>query len=205
MLKFRFLRGSWSDFLALQRFHYCQTKPATVAGVWIAVHQPRAEWGGEWGEKEEVAGVVVLSNPSALCRERRRVFGLEGMSKGEQVRFANGNLRTISRLIVHPRYRGVGVARELVRVAVEACPTGYVEARARLGHALPVFERAGMVAEATEAGRPAYFWSRAGGGQVGAGGLGGGDLGAGVSVTDKPHSGQRSRVGPQAAAVARRS
>lgn len=163
MLEFKFRVGTWSDYLQLKRFHYCPSKPATVAGVLVAVHQPRAEWGGEWGEREEVAGVVVLSYPSALCRERRRVFGLGGMSKGEQVRFANRNLRTISRLIVHPRYRGVGVAGELVRVAVRACPTGFVEARARMGHAVPVFERAGMVAEATEAGRPAYFWSRAGG------------------------------------------
>ena len=72
------------------------------------------------------------------------VFNLAGKSYGEQLRFANANLRTISRVIVHPQFRALGLSTQLIRCLCAHCPTRYVEASAMMGRAHPLFERAGM-------------------------------------------------------------
>src|SRR5688572_21511855 len=52
-----------------------------------------------------LVAVGVLSWPTAVNRGRDRWFGLMGRTFGEKIRFANANLRTISRIIVHPQFR----------------------------------------------------------------------------------------------------
>jgi hypothetical protein len=54
------------------------------------------------------------------------------------------NLRTISRIIVHPRFRGIGLASQLARCLCDDCPTPYIEAIAAMAALHPLFERAGM-------------------------------------------------------------
>ena len=54
-------------------------------------------------------------------------------------------MRTISRVIVDPRCRGVGLAVRLVRHALEDATTPYTEAIAAMGRVHPFFEKAGMV------------------------------------------------------------
>jgi GNAT superfamily N-acetyltransferase len=57
----------------------------------------------------------------------------------------NREFRTISRVIVHPQFRGLGLAVRLVRHALAESETIYVEALAAMGRVHPLFERAGMV------------------------------------------------------------
>jgi GNAT superfamily N-acetyltransferase len=104
-------------------------------------------------------GVVVLSYPSALHRTRHRVFGLRSMPFGERLHWVNANLRTISRVVVHPQFRGVGLSTTLIRAAVDACPTPFVEASARMGRAHPLFDRAGFTrVEPITPEEAIYFW-----------------------------------------------
>src|SRR5207302_8084626 len=74
---------------------------------------------------------------------RRRALGLHG-SLAEELRFINANLRTISRVIVHPQFRALGLSSRLVRCICKHCDTRYTEALAVMGRAHPFFERAGM-------------------------------------------------------------
>jgi hypothetical protein len=53
-------------------------------------------------------------------------------------------MRTISRVIVHPMFRGTGLAVRLVRHVLEHAETRYVEALAAMGRVNPFFKRAGM-------------------------------------------------------------
>ena len=53
--------------------------------------------------------VGVLSYPTPSHRGRERVLGLGGPRYGEKLRFVNAHVRTISRVIVHPQFRALGI------------------------------------------------------------------------------------------------
>jgi predicted N-acetyltransferase YhbS len=94
---------------------------------------------------------------------------MEGWEKGRKLGFVNRHVRTISRVVVHPQFRGVGLASGLVRAICRAAPTRYVEAFAVMGRVHPFFEKGGMVrGERGEDGGVVYYWlDRGGGGEGG--------------------------------------
>ena len=144
--------GRAADYAALERFHYVAQRPATFAGVVVARYTP--DNGGA-----RVVGVAVLSWPSALHRTRHRVFGLKSMRFGERLHWVNANIRTVSRVIVHPQFRSLGLSTRLIAAAAAMCPTPYVEASARMGRAHPLFDHAGFTrVEPDSMGEPLYFW-----------------------------------------------
>lgn len=51
----------------------------------------------------------------------------------------------LSRVVLHPSYRGAGLAAEFVRRTCAACPWPWIETLAEMGHLHPLFERAGFV------------------------------------------------------------
>jgi len=142
-------RGGWSDYIALHKFHYLPNPPAAIAQVWRIVHRTDAD---------RVVAVGVLCWPSLGNKTRHRVLRLRGKSFGERLRFNNRYLRTISRVIVHPQYRALGLASKLVRCICRNCPTRYVEAMAQMGRAHPFFESAGMRrVDPLDPTEPVYF------------------------------------------------
>ncbi len=130
--------GCWEDYLALARFHYIPRRPATCCGVWTIRHHTTRS------PISRPVAVAVLSYPAPLGRYRRMMMHNPRASPAEQLVFANAHLRTISRVIVHPQFRGIGLATLLVRRVIQDCPTRFVEAIARMGHVHPFFKRAGM-------------------------------------------------------------
>lgn len=128
--------GTPGDYLALERFHYCAGAPATWAGVLAA----RAACDGE------LAGVLVVSRPTLNGWWRELAWpGVYG--GGDRTRAAiaiNAGLRTISRVVVDPRWRGMGVGVALVRAYLASPLTRDTEAVAAMGRICPIFERAGM-------------------------------------------------------------
>ena len=100
------------------------------------------------GERGSVCtiGVLVVCYPMLHCRGRDIVTDgrYRGMSARESAGLINKEVRLISRVIVLPQWRGVGVATALVRRALEESTTVYTEALAAMGRACPFFERAGM-------------------------------------------------------------
>ena len=110
--------------------------------------------------------VGVLVYPTPASRARERALGLGGPRYGPKLAFVNAHVRTIARVIVHPQFRGLGVAAQLVRRICCECPTRYVEAFAAMGDVHPFFEQAGMTrvpraiaatADAADDGEAAYF------------------------------------------------
>jgi hypothetical protein len=51
----------------------------------------------------------------------------------------------LSRVVLHPTYRGAGVGAAFVRRACETCPVPWVETLSAMGRVNPFFERAGFV------------------------------------------------------------
>jgi ABC-type ATPase with predicted acetyltransferase domain len=134
--RLRISRGTWRDYRQLARFHYRPGRPGIPLTIWtIRYHAP--------GDSPRVVAVAVLSHPMRIATGRRRAIGLRG-SMGDDLRFINRYVRTISRVIVHPQFRALGLSSRLVRWVCKNCQTRYVEALAQMGWAIPFFERAGM-------------------------------------------------------------
>lgn len=139
--------GTPRDYFALERFHYRPKRPRTWQCVWRIRYGPR------------VIGVGVLSWPVATARARNVVFGLLGRSYGEQARFVNANLRTISRVVIHPQFRSLGLASALIHCLCDNCPTRYIEAMAVMARIHPMFDRAGLNRVDPEDDNAAvYYW-----------------------------------------------
>ncbi len=145
--------GCSRDYRTLARFHYLPKKPATWCRVVVARYQDETDIAGR------LIGVGVLSFPSALNRSRHQVFGIQSKQFGQRLQWVNQNIRTISRVIVHPQFRAIGLASVLIRSLIDICPTQYIESCARMGRAHPMFERAGMhrFDPATDL-EPLYYW-----------------------------------------------
>lgn len=87
---------------------------------------------------EELCGVIVYSYPPLTCFGRRYV--LPKMTLKE----LNENLSTISRVVIHPKYRGIGLGQKLVRETLPLIGTRFVEMIAVMAKYNPFAEKAGM-------------------------------------------------------------
>jgi predicted GNAT family acetyltransferase len=137
--------GGVADYERLSVWHYLAGPPATVDIILRAVHPgPRGE--------PEVAGVLVVSHPTLhgwwrdVAWPGRYTYRAGGPSRELAASRLNAEVRTISRVIVDPRFRALGVASTLVRAYLSSPRTRRTEAVAAMGGLCPFFERAGMTA-----------------------------------------------------------
>jgi len=175
--RLRIERGTFADYRRLEHFHYAPGRPAAPAGVWKAVYEDlrlpirdlrleqrsgrsssnrKSQIGNR---KSQLVAVAVLAYPTPRSLARERALDLAaGPRYGPRLAFVNRHVRTIARVIVHPQFRGLGVAAALVRRVCDDCTTRYVEAFAAMGDVHPFFERGGMRrTNAGAAGEAAYF------------------------------------------------
>ncbi|MHB1158116.1 MAG: GNAT family protein [Phycisphaerales bacterium] len=97
--------------------------------------------------RNRIVGVLVESLPALSCRLRDLATdGRYGGWKDRRMaaRLLNSEVRCISRVVVHPQWRGLGLAVKLVRRALETMTTPYTEALAAMGRVHPFFRLAGM-------------------------------------------------------------
>jgi len=140
------------DYRALAHWHYRAGRPIAVTRVLTAKFQVSSVKFQEWDSKPEtgnltLAGVLVETRPVLNCRLRN--VALPGRytrgDKGRMARRLNREVTTIARVIVVPRFRGIGVAEALVRHALATARTAYVEALSSMGRHQRFFEHAGMM------------------------------------------------------------
>ena len=122
----RIEEGTRANYELLAGFHYRSHKVAGVRKIFCLKRG------------EELCGVVVYSYPPAACFGRRMV--LPRMSMRE----LNRKLSIISRVVVHPKYRTIGLGHKLIRETLEHAGTPYVETVAVMAKYNPFFEKAGM-------------------------------------------------------------
>ncbi|MEM1540784.1 MAG: GNAT family N-acetyltransferase [Candidatus Bathyarchaeia archaeon] len=118
--------GSFKDWQQLAHFHYRSHKIAGPRKIFKLVRG------------EELCGVIVYSYPPPACFGRRLV--LPKMSMKE----LNEKLSIISRVVVHPKYRTIGLGSKLVRETLPLVGTPYVEMPAVMAKYNPFAEKAGM-------------------------------------------------------------
>ncbi len=140
----RFAPGTRADYAILVPHHYKAGPPATIARTpegqpcIITARDP----------EDRLAGVLVVSMPTLNSSWRRLAWpGVYNTSDKRLNALAiNRSLRCISRVIVDPRFRGLGIARNLVQAYLASALTQRTEAIAAMGNICPFFEAAGMTA-----------------------------------------------------------
>ena len=148
----QFRLGRAADYRRLAHLHYNPHPPATFALVccvdYLQGHHQRIVAGG------------VRSYPPLRCFARESALHLTHLPPLLRHRFLNRHLRCISRLIVHPQFRGIGLSTYLVRQLCRQSHTRYVEAISRLAAYHPVFTRAGLqhISLPTPDHAPYFLW-----------------------------------------------
>ena len=140
----RIARGTIKDYDELSSFHYLAGRPAAHKRVYV-IRSPK---GSEESGGPSVAAVLVVSPPLANVRGRNLATSgrYAGPDRKTAMSLLNAEVECISRVIVHPTFRGCGLAVRLVRFAVAAAETALIEALAAMGAVHPFFEKAGMTA-----------------------------------------------------------
>lgn len=124
--------GSQKDWPRFARWHYRGHKLAFVKRVALLRHG------------REPVGICVFSCPAASLRLRSRYFGLSHSHSDVAMAALNEQLWLLSRVVLHPTYRGAGIGAEFVRRACESCPVPWIETLSAMGRVNPFFERAGF-------------------------------------------------------------
>jgi ABC-type ATPase with predicted acetyltransferase domain len=150
--------GSIHDYHALEGFHYLTGPPAAHKRVYV-IRPPRSHRSNS-AAAPRVAAVLVISPP---------LIGVRGRDVATAGRYATGDahaavarlnaeVECISRVVVEPTYRSLGLAVRLVRHALRTSPAAMVESLAVMGRVHPFFELAGMTGWYVGGwGRPVYY------------------------------------------------
>jgi len=124
--------GTIKDYEKLARFHYLAGKPAVIRHIFKADH------------RGETVGVIVYVYPSLNSAPRNHVFPQYRIMGKERARRVNAEIVRIARVILHPKYRSIGLGYRLVRETMESLPYRVVETYAVMARYNPFFEKAGM-------------------------------------------------------------
>lgn len=149
--RLRLRRGSLADYAVLAEHHYKARKPATAPRVLLLEDRRPTVVGRFLSRPDEtrVVAVLVESLPSLSCRMRdwalRDRYGGH-LAPRPRAMLLNAEVRCISRVVVDPAWRGLGLAVRLVQEALADPTTRYTEALAAMGKVNPFFARAGMTA-----------------------------------------------------------
>jgi ABC-type ATPase with predicted acetyltransferase domain len=118
--------GTVADWRSLSAFHYRSHRIPAPRRIFCLKRE------------DELCGVIVYSYPAPAAFGRRLV--LPSMSMKE----LNEKLSAISRVVVHPKYRTIGLGVKLVRETLPLAGTEYVEMSAVMAKYNPFAEKAGM-------------------------------------------------------------
>ena len=132
--KLQIVRGCLDDYTQLAHYHYRDSRPGPYAAIFAL----------RFGD--ETIGVIVYTMPSPGLELRNIATDnlFAGFDRRTQLSLINKYIRRISRVIIEPRFRGLGLASRLVRETMPQMNVPIVEAMAVMGLVNPFFEKAGM-------------------------------------------------------------
>ena len=138
--KLEIVHGSSDDYKNLARFHYRNNRLGPYAGIFAM------RFGAE------TIGVIVYTMPTPGCELRNIATGnlFTGFDRSTRLALINKNIRRISRVIIEPRFRGLGLASQLVCQTLSEMNVPIIEAMAVMGLVNPFFEKVGMTAYTTK-------------------------------------------------------
>ena len=135
--------GEMGDYKALAAYHYRDESPVAVKAVFAL--KPKRQ---DRLLRSTPAGVIVYCapNPRVELRTVATNGAFADLDRHTQLALINANIRCIARLIIEPRFRGIGLATRLVRETMPRMNTPIIEALGVMPQVNPFLERAGMQA-----------------------------------------------------------
>lgn len=136
--------GDIADYERLCRFHYRDGRLGPYAAIFVI--RPDAALFSSVGT--ETIAVIVYAMPTSGLELRNKATGglFVGLDRATRMSLINKNIRRIARVIVDPRFRGLGLAARLVRETMPKMNVPIIEALAVMGAVNPFFAKAGMKA-----------------------------------------------------------
>ena len=133
--------ASFEDYEKLKRFHYRSTNEKEKNRL-----RMRNCYKLVYGNN--LIGVIVYSNSYLNLKPRNMIFGERYLfTPGDlhRARLINDEIARISRVIIHPKFRGIGLGEFLVKQTLPLANAKVVEVLAVMARYNPFFERAGML------------------------------------------------------------
>jgi ABC-type ATPase fused to a predicted acetyltransferase domain len=118
--------GTRADWQKLASFHYRGHRTAPARKIFRMTRG------------DELCGVIVYSYPPPACFGRRKVLPKMTMQQ------LNQQLSIINRIVIHPKYRTIGLGEKLIHETLPLAGTPYVEMVAVMAKYSPFAEKAGM-------------------------------------------------------------
>jgi len=140
--KVEIVTGCFNDYKKLSCYHYRDNGPGQMSKIFAI--KPKADS----FLQTDTIGVIVYStpNPGHELRNIATNNFFVGFDRATQIALINKYIRRISRIIIEPRFRGLGLASQLVRETMPLMNFPIIEASAVMGEINPFFEKAGMTA-----------------------------------------------------------
>ena len=125
--------GTKTDYEKLKRFHYRQANLGAVKNIY------------KMTLNNEIIGVIVITYPH-LALKGRNIYTKKKYSKmtKENCKMINEKFECIARIILHPQYRGLGLAYHFLKEYFKLSESDYIETVAVMANYTPFFEKAGM-------------------------------------------------------------
>ncbi|MGD0495572.1 MAG: ParB N-terminal domain-containing protein [Candidatus Bathyarchaeia archaeon] len=134
-------KGSLEDYEKLKRFHYRSKNEKESASL-------RMKDCYKLLYGDSLIGVIVYSHSFLNLKPRNMVFGERYVfTPGDlhKARLVNEEIARISRVIIHPKFRAIGLGELLVKETLSKTNTRVVEVLAVMARYNPFFEKAGML------------------------------------------------------------
>lgn len=141
--KLEIVPGSMADYESLAAYHYRDGRPAAIKAVFVL--RPRRPLGA-FGRAAAGAIVYAMPNPRIQLRNAATDGLFAGLDRQTVLALLNRNVRCIARVIVEPRFRGVGLATRLVRETMPLMDVPIIESLGVMPLLNPFLEKAGMTA-----------------------------------------------------------
>ncbi len=140
--KTQIVEGCFDDYKELAKYHYRNERTGPFTNLFAL--KPKQD---SFLDMTTI-GVIVYSMPNPCLELRNIATGnfFVGLDRKTQITLLNKTVRRISRLIIEPRFRGLGLAAHLVRETMPLVNVPIIEASGVMGMANPFFEKAGMAA-----------------------------------------------------------
>ncbi len=142
--KIRVSPASPADYGTLARYHYRHAKPGPVSAIYAL--RPKTPVPGL--TRNATIGIIVYSMPVPALKLRNyaTLSMFAGLDRQTQLQLINANIRCISRIVIEPRFRSLGLATRLVAETMPLLDVPIIEAMAVMGTFTGFFEKAGMTA-----------------------------------------------------------
>lgn len=142
--KLEIVSGCRDDYRRLAHYHYRDSH----LGPYVAIFAIRPTKALCNSSGTGTIGVIVYTMPSPGLELRGVATAnfFAGFDRATRLALINKNIRCIGRVVIEPRFRGLGLASRLVCETMPKMNVPVVEAMAVMGLVNPFFEKAGMTA-----------------------------------------------------------